>query len=309
MGDIFIPMGEVLEKLRQGHSEEMLLPGLLWRGSVTLLVAESSAGKTTFTHRLAWCLCQKDQSFLALSPPRALQIVHVDLESPPQAKRMLLEVMTPPDGMWLGHEAGISNKALGSALQQTAFDLAIIDNLQLTYPVNDEQDNALAIKQIMWFKSLATAKNAAILLTYNTGKETEERQHRASQLHLARGASSRVDQSDVAVNLVEGEDEEFTLYVAKSRFGNRGEQWRYKWDGEYDYRIIRHVVPSVSRLDHTRDKIIAVLTGGEATISDLEEQIPGTSRRTIYRALDDLITAGKVLKIVPKKYALAQSFS
>jgi len=241
-------MRVLLQQLREGEVEETLIPGMIWRGAVTLLVAESSAGKTTFTHRMAWSFSQDKVEFLGMKVHTPLTILHIDMESPKKAKEITLECMVPTNDNWVGHTVGSNSPQILQYLREGKFDLAIVDNLQLARPVRDEQDNAMAIAQIGYFKALASHRDAGILTTFNTGKPSKDYPHQASTLHLARGASARIDQADVAINMVEENKGTFTLFVVKSRFGNKGEWWTYKWRGDYNYELIDHQLPPSGRM-------------------------------------------------------------
>ena len=241
---------------------------------------------------MAACLAS-GQPFLGIHPPRSLRVLSIDLESPRAAKEQLLEAIPPVDG-WDTTNIGITGTAAREVLDASEGDAVIIvDNLQLTRPVNDEQDNAAAMSQIEWFKVRAQAKNAAILLTFNAGKEDEEHPKGERHIHLARGASARVDTADVVLNLVEkGPDNQFTLYVVKSRFGNRGEFVVYKWAGLYDYHVVRHHRPGAGTREWAKAQLQTLALAGPFKRAQAIAAIPNVSARTIDTGLKELVEAG-----------------
>lgn len=66
------------EGLRREDKSYCLLEGLLWEGSVVLMVAETSAGKSVMSHRLARSLTT-GEPFLGISPPRCYRVLYIDL--------------------------------------------------------------------------------------------------------------------------------------------------------------------------------------------------------------------------------------
>jgi len=77
-----IPSAALLELCRQrveDHTTEVWGQNLRG-GSVTLLIGETSVGKTVFLHRLAFHLA-KGEEFLGQGPPRPMRVLYVDFES------------------------------------------------------------------------------------------------------------------------------------------------------------------------------------------------------------------------------------
>ncbi len=66
---------------RSGTGTRLLWGKFLPGDAVALIVGEASAGKTIFLHRLARSLA-RGATFLGLTTPKRLRILHVDVESP-----------------------------------------------------------------------------------------------------------------------------------------------------------------------------------------------------------------------------------
>jgi hypothetical protein len=220
---------------------------------------------------------------------------------------MLAEYMTATaDQPWVTLDQPVPPTVMTPTLIDLCrgMDLLILDNLQHAYPVNDEQDNAKAIEQIQSLMTLTTETNVAVLVTYNSGKQGEQTpMQRASWPHYARGASSRVDLADAVINLVNEvdsteklpEEGRYVLYVAKSRFGNRGEYWKYTYAGELDYALAEHKLPGSGRGSPNAGVILQVLRDNPEGLSTSEiADKTDIHRKTAGRNLQKLADLGTV---------------
>ncbi len=287
---------DLYKQLRERPTDENVWGDLLWRGAVTLLVATTSAGKTVLAHRLGQCLAS-GLAFLGMVPERPLRVLHIDMESPPGAKEIILEIILPVPG-WDTTRIGISQQEANTLIHSREYDVIIVDNLQDVYPVKNEQDNAQAIDQMNYFTKAAKETDTSILVLYNTGKDDPESQRGADYVHLARGASARVDESDLTINLVE-KNGTCTMKVVKSRFGNKSETIKYKWAGEYDYELISHqrvVLGAQKAMEHAALEIMP-FEPEEIKRAIVAEKLgvkPGTSEdKCLVRALKALLGTGE----------------
>jgi AAA domain len=63
------------------HGSAELWGPILRKGTLTLMVGQSSVGKTVFLYRLTEALTA-GKEFLGLTPPKPLRFLHIDLETP-----------------------------------------------------------------------------------------------------------------------------------------------------------------------------------------------------------------------------------
>jgi len=289
-GRLVVRSEAMLEMLNEKEPDYSLLGKLLWRGSVGLLVAQSSAGKTIFSYRLSHNLA-KGEPFMGMTPDHPLRVLHIDLESPEAVKHMCLDAITPVPG-W-----DLTGAILGQDAQWLVslgrHDLIIVDNLQLAYPVRDENDNAQAIHQISFFAYWAKATNAFTLLIHNTGKSDHQ-----EKMWWSRGASARVDRADISMILANKTDGVRELEVVKSRFGNLGETIRYRWTGNFDYEVTEHTLPTPGLQREMEAKIRDnVVRGENVKRADLATrlgiELNPSQERLFERALTRLVERGE----------------
>lgn len=297
-------MAELAEQLANKPPVDPIWGHFLRHGAVTLLVAEAGAGKTIFTHRLAQCL-EAGIPFMGMAPPRPERVFHIDLESDEGTKGLLLDIIPPCGAGWdtlpFGTEPAAARKYL---IEAEGYDLAVIDNLQMLYPVANEQDNSLAIQQMTFFTSLAKRKNMGILLIFNTGKEDRNPEFRRpyDYKYLARGASARVERADIVVNMVEEKERgNHLLAVAKDRGGYQGEGLRYTWADDWTYTRVSHTFPGVTLQKTIEGEILACFDTPEPVKREIICRTlkiePGSARdRLLTRALSHLIATSTITK-------------
>ena len=294
------------QKSLEAEETDPLVPGLLWPGSITLLVAETSSGKSTLVYRWGYHF-SRGEPWLDVGPTRPLKIGYVDLENPASAQVMLSEVMEANvDQPWVTLKGYTSPMEMPTALTALGerCDLIIVDNLQHAFPVNDEQDNARAIDQMQKLMEITDRTGVGILATYNSGKAGDRTpMQRASNPAYARGAISRADQSDVVLNLVNEETNteklpeecKYILYVAKSRLRNRGEFWRYTYAGDLDYALAEHRQPGSGRGSTNPSTILQLLREHPEGLSTSEiADKTEIHRKTAGRNLKKLYDQGSV---------------
>ena len=302
---LVLPSEEMLKHLDEKAPDHSLLGTLLWRGSVVLLAAQTSAGKTILAHRLGRNLAA-GEPFLGMTPDRPLRVLHIDLESPQGAKEMILEAIPPVPGWDLTYPY-ISSTQAKWLVTLGMHDLVIVDNLQTVYPTKDENDNSQATEQMNFFAKGAKITGSCILVLHNTGKSDH-----VQEVWRARGASARLDRADIAINLTEGKDDDWVLKVVKSRFGNIGETIRYKWAENYDYTVVKHdkIATGMQRRMEL-DILDAVPEGQEVKRERIAAQleiVPGTSKERLFnRALESLLSQRKLFK--PGRYGYYQKGS
>jgi archaellum biogenesis ATPase FlaH len=206
-------------------------------GSVTLLVGETSAGKTVFLHNLGYHLAE-GQAFLGVAPSRPLRVLHVDFES---FEEIFVEhfgaIGTSDRWHFLALEALPRGDHLVSHLraivQTKAYEVVIVDPLMEAYPVEDENDNPKANKQMLAFRKLARDLGPAVILVHNSGLRKEPR----PGPFLARGATARADRADRVINFTKAGDRARELHVVKSRGPGLGERIRFRFAEKLGYEL------------------------------------------------------------------------
>jgi archaellum biogenesis ATPase FlaH len=288
----------------------MLWGGFVLKSSLTLLVGEASAGKSVFLFRLASSLAKGDE-FLGISPPHPLKILHVDLESPDHLKEDLLTTIDPVQGWdFVQIDRGSVVDTLKNIKDE--FDLIIVDSLQVASPVRDENDNAEANRQITSYVDIARKKNTSIILTHNAGIGNER------EIFKARGASARVDRSDVVINFDKISERTRRLKIVKSRHGNLGDSLEFEFAEDLNYRVTRGIISPPTKQGKMEQKIILALSemfpvGSEIVRKELIEKLnideSPSEERMFERALKRLVEHGNLVQPRRGIYSLAPSKS
>ncbi len=225
------------EGLRREDKSYCLLEGLLWEGSVVLMVAETSAGKSVMSHRLARSLTT-GEPFLGISPPRCYRVLYIDLENPEGSKfHYLTQIGTDDAPFWDDASNIVKEGDALSLIGLGLYHVVILDNLVNAFDVQNENDNAEMIRYAKLLTREAKRTGACILVLHNTGKGEKEDAHRG------RGAQGLIDRVDVKLDLFSSRDRTWQLKVTKSRFGNKGESIKYAWTDQFNYEVITHDKP------------------------------------------------------------------
>jgi hypothetical protein len=174
-----------------------------------------------------------------------LRVLHIDLETPDDVRNAHLEVMENPDG-WDIVDRHPPTGALTEAAGE--YDVVIVDSLQVYDPVNDEDNNSEANRQMTALVDIARQSNAAFLVTHNAGKVDAET---AKSKFLGRGASARTDRSDIVINCYEPPKSKVPhhreLRIVKSRHGYNEAVLSFRFEGELNYALIEGIILRVSK--------------------------------------------------------------
>lgn len=289
--------------------------GCLWGehirvGAVTTIVGETSAGKTTLLHNLAYHLSQ-GLPFLDVTPPKPLRILYIDYESYNAilAEHLaeigitsnwhFFDLETSPIVPRGSHLLGLLNEILTT----TPYDLLIVDPLLEADPVTDENHSMEANMQILRWRDVARKHRIGVLLVHNTGKggdflnakeKADTAMFRAGRKHAGRGASARTDRADIGMNYVVVDDTTRILKVAKTRGGNMGHSWTLEFAKSQLGFIIKDSHFSISqdlggeKFEKLRNDLAKIMSEhpGESKLSIFEQYVKplGVSRATFYRA-------------------------
>lgn len=260
-----------LARARMQSAAPEIWGGYLRQQTVTLLVGESSAGKTVFLYNLAHCLAKR-MEFFHTPVAKQNRILHLDFEGNDEIRDLNghaiggvdgWDIFLPPDNLF-----GLSPLKRGPALldmltQALAiqpYDLIIVDSLMEAYPVLDENSNDEANTQMVAWRRFAHATNTGVLLVHNTGLKNTDDPHKAIRKGLSRGASSRVDRADIVLNYTVEAGDERALTVVKSRSGNIGEQIRVRFAGDLGYEVTAAQVVNAKTISAAEEQVVQLMT-------------------------------------------------
>lgn len=257
----------------------------LYRGSLVMLVAEASTGKTVFVKRLTRKLAL-GESFLGYPPPRPLRILIVELESPDLVLKEQFDAITPVEGLDYVRCDGPKLKTLLNRHARD-YDVIVLDPLMMGLPADDENDNSEANRQLVVFKKLASRHGTSFIVTHNTGVgETSSGR--------GRGASARRDRVDVEwlymQNARTGGGRRLT--ITKDRNGAKGTVLDLEFDGDLDFQLIRQVLPRFTKADAMLARVLEAPWTGEQSRGALAEHL-GIVRDSVEdRHLTNALTTG-----------------
>jgi DNA-binding transcriptional regulator YhcF (GntR family) len=280
----------------EGSRSAELWGPILLKGTLTLLVGESSAGKSVLVYRLAEALTA-GKELLGLTPPKPLRVLHIDLETPDEVRQDLFEKMELADDWDIVTLDHIPSPAEVEELAGQ-YDVVLIDSLQVYDAPQDEDNNSEANRQMTTLISITRRSKAALLVTHNSGKgkEVEEKHSK----FYARGASSRVDRADIVVNFYETPKDHGIkeLRIVKSRHGHNQEVISFTFAGKEDmnYILRKGLDRSQSKKDVVMEKVCTLMADkkerSRQEIADTLQCSPEDS--TFNRVLRGLVKAGKL---------------
>lgn len=320
---VVIPTQEVLDlSLSQlSNMAPEIWGGYLRHDTVTLLVGESSAGKTVLLYNLAYHLAT-GKEFLHTAVAKPVRVLHVDFEGNAEIRALNLGKIGTAVG-WDMHVPAENFFAVSPlqrgpmlidiltrlfAMQQ--YDLVIVDSLMEAYPVHDENSNDDANTQMVAWRRFAHHTQAGILLVHNAGLKNQDDRNRSSRKGLARGASARVDRADIVLNYTVESGDERALTVVKSRSGNIAEQIRVRFDGQMGYDVLCASVTNAKTITAAQEQILKLLATKPAmSRHDLMSAMlvsHGTAQaKSIDRGLDRLIELEKIVRVRKGIYSLS----
>jgi len=279
-------------------------------GAVTLFIGETSVGKTVFLHNLAYHLAT-GREFLGITPPRPLRVLHVDFESYDDIFADHLSTIGTADRWRFVEQDHLDERGpalmqkVATSVRSNQYDVVIIDPLMEAYPLESENDNAEANKQMLAFRNLARETNAGVIVVHNSGLR-KDKSKKGSEKFLGRGATSRVDRADVSINFTSEGPTTRRLFVAKARGKNLNEEIRFRFAGNLGYELISSSSQEPAVLDTLDSEILALM---ECKVTESRHEVerktilgqlnPGNSdarEQAIDRALRKLVKLEKLGK-------------
>ncbi len=302
---------------RSDQPDSNLWGGYIRTGAVTLLVGETSAGKTVFFHNLAYHLAE-GLEFLGLAPPRRLKLLSLDFESYGDIiEDNLSAIGTSENWKLVDFEEGDVRRGedliaqLERTIRTVACDVVIVDPLVEAYPVKDENDNAQATRQMLAFRKLARKTGAAIVVVHNAGRRKEGQR---DDKFLSRGATARVDRADVGINFIIKGPTERQLVIKKTRGHDLNTCMTLRFSGDLGYELVESTAPSTGVIAEYRIKSFDFVceratqgkmeTERKEMLGHFKIQERTKEAQALDRALKNNVKAGKLRKTRKGTYAL-----
>jgi energy-coupling factor transporter ATP-binding protein EcfA2 len=202
-----------------------LIDGLVFKGTMTVLIGETSAGKTTLFYHMATALT-KGEPFLNRPIAKPYRVLFIDAETPiPLAQAKLGDLIDPHEEaarrfFWL-RLSGLSADdqqacdQLLNAVRQVQPDVVFVDPLNAVMLVEDFNDEAEARKQLQPWKRIADEFGCAVVLSAHPPKDRSRK-----GAARWRGSFARAEIVDIAFSL-EGnfQSDILTLELVKDRTG------------------------------------------------------------------------------------------
>ena len=223
----------------EGYSHEWLGPFIPNPPALVLCSGESSAGKTVLGYNIASGFAA-GSNVLGYEIDEPTRVVYVDLETPSG----LMGSMARRIGVHnnLGFIFELENK-LNTDYGYNAFlavcrdfnpGILIIDPLSMAYPVDDENNNSEADRQMQRMKQLAVNLNCVVFAMWNMGTS------HVKDTFKARGATARIDRTDIALNYTRLANGNRRLQVVKSRYSTPGASIELRDAGELGFEVEKY---------------------------------------------------------------------
>lgn len=196
-GQLFRPLDEIRAT---APPLEPLWGSQLFRKAVTSIVGDPGVCKTTFGYGWATTLCN-NEPFLNISAEEPIYSVYCDWESADSlvASRGNFVASKSVSNLFIFNSVELYLNSFASKLVEFCRDkginLVFLDNQSMAFPTKDENDNAEAIKQMRFLRSVANACNASFILFHHTSKANLPGTRKGT------GAFARARLADVCINI------------------------------------------------------------------------------------------------------------
>jgi hypothetical protein len=313
------------EPTRSGESEErrfMLIPStdvmlpdddieggsfgpyIPYPSSLVMLVGESSAGKTVLGKNMAYHLAE-GLDWVGISPSGEQRVIYIDLESPENVFREHAEIIGRSENLVFARSLPTLHSPHGaeeflSVCRQFSPDVIFLDSLAEAWPVQDENDNAEASRQMLAIKMIGKSLGCTVVVTWNMGEGNVKERFKA------RGATARVDRSDLVLNYTGLTDDTRQLKIVKSRYGTLNKVLTLRFAGELGFEEVKgdaHSSPSA--LAGMTLKVKYELRSGVTTRQELVATLGNED--LLDKVLNRLVQAGEVCRLKRGSYELVVS--
>ena len=270
-----------------------------------LLSGESSAGKTVLSYNLAYHLASGEE-FAGLVPRNAFRVLYCDLENPTGVHRTLVDTIGRSENLGFCRRF---LKDLTSPRGREEFvalcngfnpDVIVLDPLSVAFPVADEDSNSEADYQMWNIKQIAMELHCVVVVLWNMG------QGNVKDKFKARGATARVDRSDLGMNYIELNDNTRQLKIVKSRYATINEVLTLRFAGDMGFEslegsggITQTAIAAMSI------KVKDELRSGVMTRQELVATLGNDD--LLDKALSRLVSAGEIFRPKRGSYELVVS--
>jgi archaellum biogenesis ATPase FlaH len=285
--------------------EGLLGPFIPPQPALVLLSGESSAGKTVLSYNLAYHLASGEE-FAGLLPRNAFRVLYCDLENPTGVHRTLVDTIGRSENLGFCRRF---LKDLTSPRGRAEFlglckgfnaDVILIDPLSVAWPVNDEDSNSEADQQMWGLKQIAIELHCVVVVLWNMG------QGNVKDKFKARGATARVDRSDLGLNYIELNDNTRQLKVVKSRYATMNEVLTLRFAGDMGFEAVEGTGGiTQSAIADMTIKVKDELRSGVMTRQELIAKLGNDD--LLDKALSRLVSADEISKPKRGSYELVVS--
>lgn len=209
----------------------------LFKKAITSIVGDPGVCKTTWGYGLAKSLCL-GKTFLDVPSEEPVNVLYMDFESADslvasRANLVIGDIKLPnftiynEPAYYLPQVAKITL----DFCKENDINLLIIDNQSMAFNTRDENDNAEAIKQMRFLRSLAVACNVSMISFHHTSKAN------LTGTRKGTGAYARARLADICINIEapdETDEDVIRLEVSKNRLVSEKVTWYFrKTEGEF----------------------------------------------------------------------------
>ena len=291
------------EALFTNQYPEGIWGSTFFRGAIHLLASDPGVGKTTLAYVLAVSLAE-GRDFLGERLPR-LRVAYFDLETPQSLRGVKLRALEYGGGKnLLFFDVSCPIEALKALVKRYGIEFLIIDTVSLFFALKKEEDNAEVNTTVVQpLKAFTKETGVAVLLIHHNSKGAKER----SKVYKSRGASALPAGCDVVLNLENTEDPDvLRLEVAKNRIsGYMPKLYLQKVEG--NFTITEKPDSEFTKTQKVEQAILQLLkTQGTTTPGWLANAIAFACKKTVQRALQNLLVTGKVVKVGRGEYTLPE---
>ena len=273
--------------------------------ALVLLSGESSAGKTVLSYNLAHHLASGEE-FAGLLPRNNLRVLYCDLENPTGVHRTLVDTIGRSEN--LGFCRRFLNDLTSPRGREEFVALCngfnpyviVLDPLSVAFPVADEDSNSEADYQMWNIKQIAMELHCVVVVLWNMG------QGNVKDKFKARGATARVDRSDLGMNYIELNDNTRQLKIVKSRYATINEVLTLRFAGDMGFEslegsggITQTAIAAMSI------KVKDELRSGVMTRQELVATLGNDD--LLDKALSRLVSAGEIFRPKRGSYELVVS--
>jgi len=273
--------------------------------ALVLLSGESSAGKTVLSYNLAYHLASGEE-FAGLLPRNNLRVLYCDLENPTGVHRTLVDTIGRSEN--LGFCRRFLNDLTSPRGREEFVALCngfnpyviVLDPLSVAFPVADEDNNSEANYQMWNIKQIAMELHCVVVVLWNMG------QGNVKDKFKARGATARVDRSDLGMNYIELNDNTRQLKIVKSRYATINEVLTLRFAGDMGFEslegsggITQTAIAAMSI------KVKDELRSGVMTRQELVATLGNDD--LLDKALSRLVSAGEIFRPKRGSYELVVS--